>query len=186
MPGFGLPRIADESGPDDSVEDRAAEGGYGCFAGTTEENTIKRQPRQKATRWPPATKSSRCSEWHTFADDQRGVSAVEFAFVLPVLIILLTGIIQMGLTFFVQHNMVSVSQETARLVALDEMTEAQGESYANGKLISWGMTYDVDVQQVGDDIVVDISVPLSEVALIDYLGLFKTGDLSTQSSMRAL
>ena len=48
------------------------------------------------------------------------------------------------------------------------------------------MTYDVNVQKVGDDIVVDISVPLSEVALIDYLGLFKTGDLSTQSSMRAL
>ena len=48
------------------------------------------------------------------------------------------------------------------------------------------MTYNVTVLPVGDDIVVDIAVPLSDVALIDYLGLFKTGDLSTQSSMRAL
>ncbi len=111
---------------------------------------------------------------------------MEFAFVLPVLIILLTGIVQMGLTFFVQHNMVSVAQETARLVAVGEMTTGEGKTYAEGHLINWGMTYNVTVLPVGDDIVVDIAVPLSDVALIDYLGLFKTGDLSTQSSMRAL
>ena len=126
------------------------------------------------------------NHWRTFVSNQRGVSAVEFAFVLPVLMIMLTGIVQMGLTFFVQHNMTSVSQETARLVALGELTEAQGETYANDKLLSWGVTYSVDVQTVGDDIVVDISAPLSEVTLIDYLGIFKSGNLSTQSSMRAL
>ncbi len=105
---------------------------------------------------------------------------------LPVLIILLTGIIQMGLVFFAQHNMRSVSQETARLVAVGELTTDEGETYVAGHLIDWGMAYTVSVQQVGDDIVVDISVPLSDVALIDYLGLFKEGDLTAQSTMRAL
>ena len=96
------------------------------------------------------------------------------------------GIVQLGLMFFVQHNMVSVSQETARLVAVGELTTGEGQTYADGHLRDWGMTYNISVQQVGDDIVVDISVPLSDVALIDYLGLFKTGDMTSQSSMRAL
>ncbi len=140
----------------------------------------------RTARWWPAAGSTRGGKWRAFASNQRGVAAVEFAFVLPVLIILLTGIVQMGLMFFVQNNMTSVSQETARLVAVGEMTTNQGKAYADDKLINWGMTYNISVDTVGDDIVVDISVPLSDVALIDYLGLFKSGDMTTQSSMRAL
>ena len=121
-----------------------------------------------------------------FRSSQRGVAAVEFAIVLPVLVILLTGIVQMGLMLFVGHNMVSVSQETARLVAVGELTTVEGQSYADDHLINWSMTYDINVQQQGSDIVVDIAVPLSDVALIDFLGLFKSGDLKTRASMRAL
>ncbi len=123
---------------------------------------------------------------HRFRCSQRGVAAVEFAIVLPVLVILLTGIVQMGLMLFVGHNMVSVSQETARLVAVGELTTVEGQTYADDHLINWEMTYDISVQQQGSDIVVDIAVPLSDVALIDFLGLFKSGDLKTRASMRAL
>ena len=52
--------------------------------------------------------------------------------------------------------------------------------------MNWDLTYDVSVQRQGSDIVVDIAVPLSDVALIDILGLFKSGDLTTRTSMRAL
>ena len=126
------------------------------------------------------------STLHRFRCSQRGVAAVEFAIVLPVLVILLTGIVQMGLMLFVGHNMVSVSQETARLVAVGELTTVEGQTYADDHLINWEMTYDISVQQQGSDIVVDIAVPLSDVALIDFLGLFKSGDLKTRASMRAL
>ncbi len=121
-----------------------------------------------------------------FVSNQRGVAAVEFAFVLPVLIVLLTGIVQMGLVFFVQNNMTSVAQETARLVSLNALTTDEGETYAEDHLLNWGMTYDISVQQQADDIVVDISVPRSDVAVIDFLGLFDTGNMTAQSSMRAL
>ena len=126
------------------------------------------------------------STLHRFRSSQRGVAAVEFAIVLPVLVILLTGIVQMGIMLFVGHNMVSVSQETARLVAVGELTTVEGQTYADDHLINWEMTYDISVQQQGSDIVVDIAVPLSDVALIDFLGLFKSGDLKTRASMRAL
>ena len=111
---------------------------------------------------------------------------MEFAFVLPALILLLTGIVQAGLIFFVQHSMVSVAQETARLVAVGELTTGEGQTYADGRLINWGMTYNISVQQQASDIVVDIAVPLSDVALIDYLGFFSTGNLTTQTYFRAL
>ena len=126
------------------------------------------------------------STLHGFRSSQRGVAAVEFAIVLPVLMILLTGIVQMGIMFLVQHNMVSVSQETVRLVAVGELTTAEGETYADDHLINWDMTYDINVQQQGSDIVVDIALPLSDVALVDYLGLFESGNMTARSSMRAL
>ncbi len=121
-----------------------------------------------------------------FVSNEQGANAVEFAFVLPILMILLTGIIQMGLMFFVQNNMTSIGQETARLVALGELTTGQGQTYANDHLLNWGMTYTVNVQQQVDDIVVDIAVPLSDVAIIDFLGLFGSGNMTSQSLMRAL
>ena len=111
---------------------------------------------------------------------------MEFAFVLPALILLLTGIVQAGLIFFVQHSMVSVAQETARLVAVGELTTGEGQTYADGRLINWGMTYNISVQQQASDIVVDIAVPLSDVALIDGFGFFSTGNLTTQTYFRAL
>ena len=86
-----------------------------------------------------------CRPIFPLLSNQGGVAAVEFAFVLPVLMILLTGIIQMGLAFFVQNNMTNVSQETARLVALGELTISQGETYANDHLLNWGMAYTVGV-----------------------------------------
>ncbi len=131
--------------------------------------------------WPRATRAL-----GLFASNQRGVAAVEFAFVLPMLIMLLAGIVQMGLMFFVHHNMLSVSQETVRLVAVGELTTSEGETYANDHLTSWDITYDISVQQQGSDIVVDITAPLSDVALIDYLGLFQSGNMTARTTMRAL
>ncbi len=131
-------------------------------------------------------RTSRRHSIRAYVSDQRGVAAVEFAFVLPALILLLTGIVQAGLIFFVQHSMVSVAQETARLVAVGELTTGEGQTYADGRLINWGMTYNISVQQQGSDIVVDIAVPLSDVALIDGFGFFSTGNLTTQTYFRAL
>ena len=142
-----------------------------------------RQANENMKRWKPIVFARRLGR---FVSNERGANAVEFAFVLPILSILLTGIIQMGLVFFVQNDMTRVGQETARLVALGELTTVEGQTYANDRLLTWGMVYTINVQQQVDDIVVDIAVPLSDVAIIDFLGLFGSGDLASQSSMRVL
>lgn len=50
--------------------------------------------------------------------DKRGIAAVEFALVLPVLLLLIFGIIEMGTAWYYRQMMVNASREGARLGAL--------------------------------------------------------------------
>ncbi len=54
--------------------------------------------------------------------DERGVAAMEFALVLPVLSILLLESIQFGFAFFVQNNMTNAAREGARALAVGSVT----------------------------------------------------------------
>ncbi len=126
------------------------------------------------------------SFWH----ERDGVSAVEFAFVVPIVIALLSGIIQFGLAFFMQGHMAEVARDTSRRVAVGELTQSEAISYAENSLLDPGVTYDVavtlpDPNDPDDrDVVVSISVPKREISPIDLLGLFQDGDLSASVTRR--
>jgi len=49
---------------------------------------------------------------------EHGASAVEFALVLPILVVLVVGIVEMGLAFNRQQSFHAASREAARLVAV--------------------------------------------------------------------
>ena len=115
-----------------------------------------------------------------------GVSAVEFAIVVPFLVLLFTGIIQLGGIFFVHHNMTAVAQESARLVAVGELTTDEVTSFATGRLVGWNITYTISAQALAGDVTVSISAPYSEASLVDFLGIFQTGNLSSQATMRII
>ena len=121
-----------------------------------------------------------------FCARRDGVSAIEFAFVVPFLVLLFTGIIQLGGIFFVHHNMTAVAQESARLVAVGELTTDDVESFATGRLVGWNITYAVNAQASGGDVTVTISAPYAEASLVDILGFFQTGNLSSQATMRII
>lgn len=120
------------------------------------------------------------------AADRSGAAVIESAFVLPVLLIMMTGIVDMGYMFAVRNNMASVSQDAARLVAVGNMTATEAKSYSKTKLMASGMPYTVNAAISGQNVIVDISVPNKDVVLVDFLGLFQTGNLKAQSSMRVL
>ena len=115
---------------------------------------------------------------------RRGASAVEFALVAPILLTLLTGTVDFGYMLTAQNNLTSVSQETARLVAVGELTLAQAPAYASERIGLARGKCSVSVTKVGSDVVVDITVPYSKVAPIGLLGLFKSGTMSARSTMR--
>ncbi len=121
--------------------------------------------------------------------DQRGAAAVEFAFIMPILLVMFSGILQFGTVMFLENHMTNVAREASRRVAVGELTEADAATMVQGALVNWGVTYTVsiateDADDGNEDVTVAISLPLSDAALMDVLGLFDTGNLSTSVTMR--
>ena len=116
---------------------------------------------------------------------ETGAAAVEMALVLPVALALLMGIIQFGAMLFLQNSMVNVANDVARRVSVGELGTTAGEVFAADRLSSWNATFTVNVTEpTVDDIQVDISVPLSDAAIVDFGHLFDAGDLTAQATVR--
>ncbi len=121
--------------------------------------------------------------------DQSGAAAVEFVFILPILLLLFSGILQFGSVMFLDSHMTNVAREASRRVAVGELTETDATTMVQAALVNWGVTYQVNIAtaDAGDgnqNVVVNISLPLADAALMDVLGLFANGDLSTSVTMR--
>ncbi len=118
-----------------------------------------------------------------------GAAVVEFAFILPILLLLFSGIVQFGSVMFLENHMSNVARETSRRIAVGELAQADAESSAQQALVNWGVTYEVSITHSNagggnDDITVAISLPMREAALMDMLGVFQSGNLSAAVTMR--
>jgi len=121
--------------------------------------------------------------------DRDGAAAVEFAFILPILLLLFSGIVQFGSVMFLENHMTNVARETSRRIAVGELSQAEAVSSAQLALVNWGVTYEIEItpSDAGDgneDITVAISLPMSEAALMDVLGVFQSGSLTAAVTMR--
>ena len=121
---------------------------------------------------------------------ERGVAAVEFALAIPFVLLVLSGIIQFGFVLFLQSHVADVARETARRAAVGELAQADAVQFAQDTLLNWGVTYSVavtlpDPNDPNDtDVDVQISLPMSQAALIDILGLFQSGTLTAAVTAR--
>ena len=85
--------------------------------------------------------------------------------------------------------MAGVARDTARRYAVGVSSEAEAENFAQAALINWGVTYTVDVTPPDPsdpsdvDVIVQISLPRSSVAILDMTGLFQSGTLTTSVTM---
>jgi len=125
-----------------------------------------------------------------------GASAVEFAFVLPILLVLLTGMVNVGMLFLAQNNMMRVAQSAARSLSLAEMNETETKAYIEGKLANLGGSLAVIATLPNTaavppetDVTVTVSIPMVDVIPIDIVGMrnvqaFQTGSLQTQITVR--
>ncbi len=152
------------------------------------ENTAKAGPGAQSQ---PATKARRAGARGPRAlwRNQGGVAAVEFAFILPILLLLFSGIVQFGSVLFLENHMTNVARETTRRIAVGELAQADAADSARQALVNWGVTYGVKVAatEVGggnQNITVAISLPMREAALMDVLGIFQSGNLIAAVTMR--
>ncbi len=121
--------------------------------------------------------------------DRGGAAAVEFAFILPVLLLLFSGIVQFGSIMFLENHMTNVARETSRRIAVGELSQADAASSAQQALVNWGVNYEVSIAATSagggnEDITVAISLPMAQAALMDVLGVFQSGNLTAAVTMR--
>ena len=137
-------------------------------------------------------------------DNQRGTAAIEFAIVLPLLMVFIFGIIEFGLVFYNKAMVTNASREAARsgIVYRDPpltVAEMQSvvDSYCGGRLISFGggpsPTTTVpsgECTNHGDELVVNVAYQYEFLLLPDFLTAFFTGgmpgsiDISAETRMR--
>jgi Flp pilus assembly protein TadG len=137
-------------------------------------------------------------------DNQRGTSAVEFAIVLPLLVVFVFGIIEFGLVFYDKSMVTNASREAARagIVYRDPpltVAEIQSvvDSYCGGRLVSFGSgpspTTTVpsgECTDHGDELVVNVAYQYDFLLIPDFLTAFFSGgipgsiDVSAVTRMR--
>lgn len=143
-------------------------------------------PDTRATRRARPTREPRIRRR---SDD--GATAVEFVFVLPVLLMIVAGIVQFGAIFFLQNNMANAARDAAQALAAGSIeTRTETTQLVEERLVNWGVTFTVDTtlpdpsDPTDGGFTVVITAPLSEVAIFDYLGVFEGGTLRAAASTR--
>lgn len=114
---------------------------------------------------------------------------VEFAVVLPLLLVLLFGIIDFGWVFMIRQTMTNAAREGCRVAVLKTSTEDDVLDRVRVVMNATGYTENVDwfatTSAVGDEVQwVRISMPLERVAITGGFVLKGGYDLSALSSMR--
>ena len=137
-------------------------------------------------------------------DNQRGTSAIEFAIVLPLLVVFVFGIIEFGLIFYDKAMVTNASREAARAGIVYRDPYVTGpeiisvvDSYCGAMLVSFGggssPTTTVpggECVNHGDELVVNVAYQYNFLLIPDFLTAFFTGgmpgsiDVSAVTRMR--
>ena len=119
------------------------------------------------------------------ASSRRGVSAVEMALALPLVLLLIMGGLDFALQFHTLHCMNHAARNAARHLAVRDGTPQEATSIALDELSGLHAPFTVSAAQPAPsdpnrDVVVHISVERSEVSL----GLFDSGEMQVEVTMR--
>ena len=123
---------------------------------------------------------------------RRGVAAVEMAFALPLLIVLIFGMIEVGRALMVQQVLTNASREGARVAvtgdATAETVSSAVQTYAT-PLINAQVTVTItpeypSLAASGTPITVEVSVAYENVGWLPTPGYLEDATISTSSVMR--
>jgi Flp pilus assembly protein TadG len=122
---------------------------------------------------------------------RRGVTIVESAFMIPILMLLIFGAIEFGSILHMRHTMLHAAREAARTLAIEGGTVTAAETVAKDLLPeSTELNFLVEAtapapDALNRDVRVNISVPLAEAALGDIFGMFGDSRMGVEIVMRS-
>ncbi len=107
----------------------------------------------------------------------RGASAVEFALIIPFLLLLTGSIIEITNVYFVRSQVTEIAREAARRLALGALDEAETAKFVTVRLAETAK-FDAKVEVIdrtlrdrnGTDVTVSISLPLNEMLVFGFVG----------------
>ena len=124
---------------------------------------------------------------------RRGATAVEFALVAPVFILLILGMIEFGRMVMVQQLLTNASREGARQAVLDGSTVTQIktviEDYLSDTSVpvdtnNISVTPDPSTAEFGDPITVSVMVPYSDVSWLPTPTFLGGANMEASTVMR--
>lgn len=126
--------------------------------------------------------------------NERGASAVEFALLLPLLMMILFGIIEFGLAFYQQAILTNASREGARLgivqsvpaITTEQINERIDTYLSNAGITPSKVTPRIITPGVvtGDNVTVNLTLPYDYVVLSGLVGLGPSINLKAVTVMR--
>ena len=123
--------------------------------------------------------------------DEKGSTAVEFALVCPVLLLLVAGVVEGGLLLYTWGNMEHIARQAARTAASCTITAAQAETFVETKMAesigSPTATATVSIvpgaTPIEDEVIVQVTVPEGELGALLPFGIFRLASLSSTVTM---
>nr|WP_321512831.1 TadE/TadG family type IV pilus assembly protein [uncultured Pseudodesulfovibrio sp.] len=103
---------------------------------------------------------------------RRGLASIEMALLLPIFMLLLIGIMDVGRLYWIQSVVRDAAFEGVRAAILHESTNSQIESIVTQELLSGGInqssTVGISDRQASQPVTIEVSVPF-EFFVIDSL-----------------
>lgn len=123
--------------------------------------------------------------------DDSGATAIEFALIAPILILLLGGIVEGGLLIHTWGNMEYIARQAARGVAIGEFTEQQAQDFIASRMqksvgapaAAATVRTVSGAQPIDNEVIVNVTVPAAQLSQIQIFGVFRMVTLSAEVTM---
>ncbi|SIN79964.1 TadE/TadG family type IV pilus assembly protein [Halodesulfovibrio marinisediminis] len=123
---------------------------------------------------------------------ERGAAAIEMALMLPILLLLVFGTIEIGRFYWAKHAVVHAANEGARLAVLPDVTQQEIDEVVAFYLSDWDPTVVPTVTPIPATanapaaIKVTVSIPFSFIILPNFItGAFGVQAISHSVTMRS-
>jgi Flp pilus assembly protein TadG len=105
-----------------------------------------------------------------FANDESGGPAVEFALIVPALILMIFGIVQLGFAFYTYNEMMNGAREGARRLAVGATVAAAQQRALDAMALDHNYTFPATTP-AADEVTMTIQLALSEAMVVSVLPL---------------